>query len=72
MILHICSPRSGSSERRRLDSGSGQLLGRSAARGGPYSRYRAPVWAFRWSIETIYCLWPTWMVKVLAPLETTR
>ncbi len=31
-----------------------------------------PVWAFRRSSETISCLWPTWMVKLLAPLETTR
>ncbi len=31
-----------------------------------------PVWAFGRSTETISCLWTTWMVKLLAPLETTR
>ncbi len=32
----------------------------------------APVWGFSLSTETIYCRWPTWIVKVFAPLKTTR
>jgi hypothetical protein len=36
------------------------------------SRGLEPVSALRPSTEMISCLWPTWMVKVFAPLETTR
>jgi hypothetical protein len=68
-----CTCLSAASRCPRLDRRSGRVLGKTAARSGRCRRHRARtmVWAFRRSTETIICLWPTWMVKVLTPVATT-
>ena len=63
----------------RLHEVAGWIEGEAAILGGrPREAASAgesgpePVCGFSLSTDTISCSWPTWMVKVFAPLETTR